>query len=66
MDAIIMTGSGLSVNDEDPNIEKFLAILKEALPKCPKLKVLGLCFGHQALAKMYGGKVSQYDLVNGI
>ena len=40
--------------------------LKEALLKYKKLKVLGLCFGHQALAKMYGGKVDKYNLYAGI
>ena len=43
-----------------------LAILKECLKKDEKLKVLGLCFGHQSLTKMYGGKVEKLPRYAGI
>jgi GMP synthase-like glutamine amidotransferase len=52
---LILTGSGLSVNEEEVHVEKFGKMLKVALEKNKQLKVIGLCFGHQLLAKIYEG-----------
>lgn len=32
----------------------------------PKLKIIGLCFGHQAISKYFGAKVEPKPLVAGI
>ena len=36
----------------------FVEALKSALKAKPDLKVLGVCFGHQLLASVLGGKVT--------
>lgn len=56
-DAYIMTGSSHSVNDE----YSWIAKLEEIVRKCQKhqKKLIGICFGHQLLAKALGGKVEQ-------
>lgn len=38
----------------------------EGLKKNKKLKLLGICFGHQAIASYYGGKVIKKMLTAGI
>ena len=58
-DGYITTGSRYGVNDESPwvdELEKFVADLDRA-----KKKFVGICFGHQMLAKALGGKVVQSD-----
>jgi anthranilate/para-aminobenzoate synthase component II len=40
--------------------------LKEAVKVNPKLKILGICFGHQVLAKMFGGKIVQKKQIAGV
>lgn len=54
-DAYLITGSKYGVNDDLPWIaalEEFVRIL-HATPK----KVIGICFGHQLIAKALGGRV---------
>jgi GMP synthase-like glutamine amidotransferase len=54
-DAYLITGSRHSVNDDFPwiaNLEEFVRQLHSA-----KKKVVGICFGHQLIAKALGGKV---------
>lgn len=58
-DAYITTGSRHSVNDEDPwvvALEKFVVDLDQA-----KKKFVGICYGHQMLAKALGGEVAVSD-----
>lgn len=43
-----------------------MALIKQGLKTNKKLKVLGLCFGHQAIAKYFGGSVERRDLYSGI
>lgn len=54
-EAYLITGSHHSVNDDFPwiaNLEAFIRQLHLA-----KKKVVGICFGHQLIAKALGGKV---------
>ena len=58
-DGYITTGSRYGVNDDSPwvdELEKFVADLDRA-----EKKFVGICFGHQMLAKALGGKVIQSD-----
>ena len=56
-DAYLITGSSHGVNDGYPWIaalESFVRTLHQA-----QKKVIGICFGHQLIAKALGGKVSK-------
>ena len=64
--SVVLTGSSLSVNDNNPHINALLKNLKNAIEINKKLKVLGICFGHQAITKMFGGKVEKVEWIGGI
>lgn len=56
-DAYIITGSKHSVNDPWPwiaELERFILKLHQA-----NIKLIGICFGHQLIAKTLGGKVTK-------
>lgn len=52
--AYVITGSSAGVNDDLPWIAPLLGFLKRARGQA---KMVGLCFGHQAMAKAFGGEV---------
>ena len=53
-DAFAITGSPASVYDPIPWVEDLLGFLRDL---DPSKKLIGLCFGHQALAQALGGRV---------
>jgi len=53
-DAYIVTGSAAGVYDEDPWIAGLLDFLRATKGRA---KLVGICFGHQAMAQAFGGKV---------
>jgi GMP synthase-like glutamine amidotransferase len=58
VDAYLITGSRFGVNDGFPWItalEEFVLRLHQA-----QKKMIGICFGHQLIAKILGGKVSKW------
>jgi len=55
-DGWIISGSFLSVNDPSHLIEKLIWETKELINQ--NMPILGICFGHQLLAKSMGGIVS--------
>jgi GMP synthase-like glutamine amidotransferase len=52
--AYVITGSSAGVNDDLPWIPPFLDCLRQIRGKA---KLVGICFGHQAMAKAFGGEV---------
>lgn len=66
LDTVILSGSSLSVNDHNPEFRGFIETLRLGIKQNPKLKILGICFGHQALAQMFGGKIVQKNLLTGV
>lgn len=53
-DAYIVTGSAAGVYESDPWIGELLDFLRSAKGKA---KLVGVCFGHQAMAQAFGGQV---------
>jgi GMP synthase-like glutamine amidotransferase len=52
---IIILGSATSVNDENIWQDKIIEIILDASKN--KIPILGLCYGHQLIGKVFGGKV---------
>jgi GMP synthase-like glutamine amidotransferase len=50
----VITGSAAGVYDDLPWIPPFLDFLRKVRGKA---KLVGICFGHQAMAKAFGGDV---------
>lgn len=57
-DAYVITGSPASVYDPIPWVEDLLGFLRDL---DPSKKLVGLCFGHQALAQAFGGRVERSE-----
>ncbi len=57
-DAYIVTGAAAGVYDGDPWIGELLAFLRAARGRA---KLVGICFGHQAMAQAFGGEVRKSD-----
>jgi len=53
-DAYLVTGAAAGVYDPDPWIGDLLAFLRAARGRA---KLVGVCFGHQAIAQAFGGNV---------
>lgn len=53
-DAYIITGSAAGVYEPDPWIGQLMAFLRAAKGRA---KLVGVCFGHQAMAQAFGGQV---------
>ena len=54
--AYLITGAAAGVYDPDPWIADLMAFLRAAKGRA---KLVGVCFGHQAMAEAFGGKVIQ-------
>ena len=56
-DAYLITGSPKGAYDSDPWIAKLQAFIREVYSA--KVKMVGICFGHQVLAHALGGKAEK-------
>jgi len=54
-DAILLTGSPCSVHDQHGWIARLMELLRAANDR--QLRIIGTCFGHQLLARTFGGEV---------
>lgn len=52
---IILLGSAASVNDDVDWIKDIELVLQKAIKN--KLPILGICFGHQFIGKIFGGEI---------
>ena len=59
VDAYLITGSKSSVYDDKPWIAPLLEFVRELDRR--RKKVVGICFGHQAIAEALGGKTQKSD-----
>jgi GMP synthase-like glutamine amidotransferase len=55
-----MTGSRFSSFDNDPWILKLVDFVKEVLSQ-KRVRIIGLCFGHQIVGRAMGVKVAKSD-----
>lgn len=56
---VVMPGSSLSIYDYDYRVERLKQILKDAFTSNANLRYVGVCFGAQFLAHIFGGKVTK-------
>ncbi|KAI4801278.1 class I glutamine amidotransferase-like protein [Aureobasidium sp. EXF-8845] len=59
VDAILMTGSKHNSFDNDPWILKLVDFTKKILETQSRIRVLGICFGHQIVGRALGAKVAR-------
>jgi GMP synthase-like glutamine amidotransferase len=60
IDAVLMTGSKHNSFDNDPWIVKLVNFCKEVLEQ-RKVRLIGVCFGHQILGRALGSEVGRSD-----
>ncbi|KYK61344.1 class I glutamine amidotransferase [Drechmeria coniospora] len=60
IDAVLLTGSRHNAFDEDPWIRNLVDFTKRALDS-GRVRVVGICFGHQIVGRALGMRVGQSD-----
>jgi len=59
MRGIVFPGAHFSVYQDLPWIDEFVAFIRSAFHEHPHVKLVGICFGHQAISTALGGKVER-------
>ena len=62
-DGYMIMGSEFSVNDDSPWIESLMRFIQDVVHR--SVPLVGICFGHQAIAKALGGTVENGNWVVG-
>jgi GMP synthase-like glutamine amidotransferase len=62
-EAYLLTGASAGVYDGDPWIDALLEFLRQAKGRA---KLVGVCFGHQAMAQAFGGEVIKWPDGRGV
>ena len=62
-EAYIITGASAGVYDGDPWIDDLLAFLRGVKGRA---RLVGVCFGHQAMAQAFGGQVIKWPQGRGV
>lgn len=57
-DGYLITGSKSAVYDDDPWIADLLEFIRQLHAR--RVKTVGICFGHQAIAAAFGGRVENF------
>ncbi|EGN94380.1 hypothetical protein SERLA73DRAFT_188231 [Serpula lacrymans var. lacrymans S7.3] len=60
-DAVVMTGSAASAYQNLEWINKLIAYVKRLVEEKPEVKIFGICFGHQIVARAVGGECVPTD-----
>lgn len=60
IDAILITGSRHNAFDNDPWILKLVKFIEEVLQQ-RRVRIIGVCFGHQIVGRAMGVKVARND-----
>jgi len=55
-DAIVLTGSAFNAYEDKEWINKLVAYIARIARDKPKIKIIGICFGHQIVARAFGGE----------
>ncbi len=63
-DSIIITGSSWSVLNQSDFMVKATENLIQAYKQSNKLKIFGICYGHQLISKYFGGEIVKKDSKN--
>ena len=58
-DGYLLTGSRRGVYDDDPWIERLFNLIRRV--HAARIKTVGICFGHQAIAQALGGQVVNWS-----
>ena len=58
-DGFLLTGSRRGVYDDDPWIKRLLELIRKI--HAARIKTVGICFGHQAIAHALGGQVENWS-----
>lgn len=58
-DGYLLTGSRRGVYDDDPWIERLFDLIRRV--HAARIKTVGICFGHQAIAQALGGQVVNWS-----
>lgn len=66
LDAVIITGSIYSVLDQTEEISLSLKNLMLAFNASKKLKIFGICYGHQLIAQHFGSTISTKPTIGGL
>ncbi|GES72851.1 class I glutamine amidotransferase-like protein [Rhizophagus clarus] len=61
-DGIVITGSAASAYEDIPWINCLVEFVSSIIDKHPKIRIVGICFGHQIIARARGGQVIKNPL----
>ncbi|PKY38030.1 putative glutamine amidotransferase-like protein C13C5.04 [Rhizophagus irregularis] len=61
-EGIVITGSAASAHEDIPWINSLVEFVSSVIEKRPEVRMVGICFGHQIIARARGGQVIKNPL----